>query len=103
MLKSMWMKWHHKFAYGAEKEEHWVDLGACKSMEDAKRNAKEECMELAREYEWSEHYRGIDYEIVELPPVEVLEKLEKKYLVQSEGFKRRAAELRRLIEEAKRT
>ena len=66
------MKWHHKFAYGDEKEEHWRDLGPCKTMEEAASLAEEECAEMSREYEWSDKYRGIAYEIVKAPPVEVL-------------------------------
>lgn len=64
----MWMKWHHEFAYGDEKEEHWRDLGPCKTMEEAASLVEEECAELSREYEWSDKYRGIAYEIVEAPP-----------------------------------
>jgi hypothetical protein len=92
------MKWHHKFASGESTEVGWIDLGDC-TPKDAEVLAKEECAERAREYHWSEHYRGIDYEIVEFPPLEVLEALAKKYRAQTEAANRRAEELRKMIED----
>lgn len=78
----MWMKWHHTFAWGHEKEEHWRELPGVKTKEEAKGAAKEECEELMREYEWSDKYRGIDYEIVDLPPADVLRRFVKNATAQ---------------------
>ena len=71
------MKWHHKFAYGPEGSERWLDLRGCTTKEEAEVVAKEERLELASEYAWSDNDRGIDYEIVDLPPASVLRDLVK--------------------------
>jgi hypothetical protein len=65
----MWMKWHHKWAHGS-KEWEWKDLDC--SPEDAQTCAQEAVETLAEEYNWSDKYRGIDYEIVEFPPPEIV-------------------------------
>lgn len=90
------MKWHHTFAWGDEKEIHWTDLGDG-TPETLKEAAKEECSERVREYEWSDKYRGIDYEIVEYPPVEVLEKMIKGHRAHAKRLVERADELAAIV------
>jgi hypothetical protein len=65
----MWIKYTHTFASG-EVTWEWADIGS-----DTSKEAVEDFLtELQREYDWSEHYRGVDYEIIELPPREILQK-----------------------------
>ena len=69
----MWLKYHHKFADGPGEEE-WTYIGYTTAD-----GAKEIVLELEQEYEWSEHYRGIDYDVVAAPPTDILEKEIKRY------------------------
>ena len=64
----MWMKWHHKFADGPSSPE-WIYLGGSGPVCEI---AKETGRELSEEYCWSEHYRGVAYDLVETPPVDVV-------------------------------
>jgi len=66
----MWLKYKHKHASGIDKEWSWRDL--CCSAKDAKAEAEEALEELAKEYDWSDKYRGMDYEIVEYPPTAII-------------------------------
>ena len=70
----MWVKWHHKFSYGSDSEIFWNDLGSFKTREEAEEAAESWCLEIRDEFNWSEHYRGVDYELHELPPVDILQK-----------------------------
>jgi hypothetical protein len=67
----MWLKYKHKHAWGIDKEWSWRELGG--SAKDAEADAKEVLHELSEEHNWSDKYRGIDYEIVEYPPVIIIE------------------------------
>ena len=71
----MWMKYRHKFADGPEDEYSWHDLGNV-TLVKAETFVKGELLqELEAEYWWADHYRGIEYEFVDRPPDEVLNKL----------------------------
>lgn len=67
----MWMKWRHKWSSGSYDDWSWFDLGPVTSYE-AQSLAGEACLEFANEFDYSEHYRGVEFEIAETPPVEVL-------------------------------
>lgn len=67
----MWCKWRHKFSSGAEAWT-WLYLGAGSKEAWEKTIRNEHCPEWEREYDWSEHYRGIDFEIVDAAPREVI-------------------------------
>jgi hypothetical protein len=69
----MWLKYSHKFADGPSEPEwkflsiqpaHAVDLLWVEDL----------VLDLGAEFDWSEHYRGIDYEVVDTIPSDVLEK-----------------------------
>lgn len=67
-----WMKWRHKFNHGPGVWEYRY-LGKFISKKDKKENLKEICDDLSLEFQFSEGYRGIDYELVDKPPKEVLQ------------------------------
>lgn len=68
-----WMKWRHKFASHAERTWRWTEVDpTC---------LREILSDLADEYDWSELYRGIDYELFDTPDPE--------WLAQHLGLKKR--------------
>lgn len=67
----MWMKWRHKFAHGPSSWE-WKDIGSCEGLTDDE-FAQHQCSELSETYNYSERYRGIDYELFPEPPLAVAE------------------------------
>ena len=72
----MWMKWYHQFAEGERNPKwSWHDLGNIDKATAVDYVKKEICPELRDEYSWSEHYRGIHFELVDVPPPEVLKDL----------------------------
>jgi hypothetical protein len=80
----MWCKWKHKFANGGGELE-WMYLGEDHQylgespMEPLKeaweKFIKEEQVPIWKEvYEWSDKYRGVEFEIVDTAPRDVIEK-----------------------------
>jgi len=80
----MWCKYRHKFASGAEEWE-WHYLGddhpqLGESLMDPVKLAwiefiKEEQVPVwQQEYEWSDKYRGVEFEIVDTAPRDIIEK-----------------------------
>lgn len=73
----IWLKYRHKFAYGPESY-IWMDISGLvevgESKEDLKKSNLEDCVlgDIKSEYEWSDKYRGIDYELFDAPPIEVI-------------------------------
>jgi hypothetical protein len=67
----MWLKFRHKWAYGLN---HWewrfLDVNPV-NINDSW--VKETVAELNDQYAYSDKYRGLDYEVVEFPSVEVVE------------------------------
>lgn len=59
-----WLKWHHKFSSGHHAWS-WMLVGDDATEESV---TEEILPRLAREYEDGEHYRGIDFEIVDSAP-----------------------------------
>jgi len=92
----MWMRCRHKFSNGPA-EWQWDDLGKCK---DPNAEAEELRAENVTEYQWSEHYRGIEYELVEQPPLDVLQKLAAAAAANAGRWAARAAELDALVDAA---
>ena len=92
----MWMRYRHKFAYGTGKEWSWRDLGDV-TPDKAKVYAEDECAEICEEYNHSDKYRGVDYEIVDLPPPEVIQRLANEAKDKSRRWAERAAHLRGLL------
>jgi hypothetical protein len=67
----MWLRYKHKFASGEGIDDwEYFDLGDGKYNEES---LKDMLNEIQNEYNWSEHYRGVDSEIVKSPPKEVLQ------------------------------
>jgi hypothetical protein len=64
----MWLKYRHNFA-DAKGEWEYHSIGNTAS---SKEELFDYCQELKQKYDWSEHYRGIDYDLVKIPPEEVL-------------------------------
>lgn len=93
----MWVKWRHKFSYGEDSEFSYMELSDRTSEE----GIKDEIIELATEYEWSEHYRGIDYEVINHPPVDIIEKYIRKAKREVKGLKQQIADWEALINNIK--
>ena len=94
----MWMKWHHNFSHGPG-EVKWLELGGADNkavLEDA----EERVLELAEEYHWSDKYRGIDYELVEMPPPAVIESHLQRAEYQVRHYQTRVLELQELLKKA---
>lgn len=96
----MWMKYRYEFSSGP-KPWRWLFLSevpvdsACADS----RLIESYLLELALEYSWSEHYRGITWELVEDPPLEAM----REALVDAEHRLRTAiAHARSLQDEAER-
>lgn len=62
----MWLKYRHKFADGPGDWE-WLNIHNDNDIEGT-------VAYLKHEWNWSDHYRGIDFEIHEIPTLEVLNK-----------------------------
>ena len=80
----MWCKWKHVFSDKCNAKDNWIYLGddhpslGESPMESFKtafeRVIKEEHVPVwENEYKWSENYRGVEFEIVETAPDEVIE------------------------------
>jgi len=69
----MWIKYRHEWADGPVTEWKWMEIIA-RSNETAARHFKnEEVPILEDEYNFSEHYRGVEFEVVDRAPREVVE------------------------------
>ena len=66
----MWLKYHHKFSAYISKEVHYYDLRGNFKEDDI----KDALAEITDRHE-SEHYRGVDYELVKAPTVEALDNM----------------------------
>jgi hypothetical protein len=66
----MWMKYRRKYSSGPGDWE-WRDL--CTSdVASAHIQAEEARIESSFEHEWDDHYRGIEYEFVDVPPHKII-------------------------------
>jgi hypothetical protein len=90
----MWMKWHHKWATG-ERAYEWLELRC--APEQASEVAQETAQELGSHYRYANTYRGVGFELFEVPPIEVIQ----ANLLQAEkallGYQRRVQELQELL------
>jgi len=75
----MWMKYRHAFAYGYD-DWQWRYLFT-DDEDKAEAWAAEWSVELQDEYTWSEHYRGIRYEIKPNAPQAVI----REQIAEAEG------------------
>ncbi len=66
----MWIKYRTKWSYGPSGWEYEFVLGDM-SFSDYKEFKRHEVDE---EYSWAEHYRGVEIEEVDVPPVDVVKK-----------------------------
>lgn len=64
-----WMRYQHKWAWGNSKEWEWVQFDETAFKADDEKSIHEFIreMELCKEGEWSEKYRGITYEFLDKP------------------------------------
>jgi len=64
-----WMKWRHTFAHGSDEAWEWMEI--------EERCVHDEIVELGREYDWSDKYRGVEYTLHAAPdPVWLKEHIE---------------------------
>lgn len=86
----MWLKYRHKFSYGFDDWE-WRYLG-----KEAPHpvDLDEILHEIKELFNWSEHYRGLDHEVVAKAPTEVVEKKLKETLRRIEGLALFATDLK---------
>lgn len=64
-----WMRYTHKWAWGTSKEEEWVLFDETQYKADDEKSVHEfiRDMELCKEGDWSDKYRGINYDILDKP------------------------------------
>jgi len=72
----VWLKYRHTYSYEAA-EWNWEYLGYG-TTSDFKQTAKNKAFDKASDYNWSEHYRGIESELVFDVPRKVVENEIKK-------------------------
>ncbi len=70
----MWIKWKHTFNAGNDDVYSWEELGDLDPAA-AKEYAKDFVAERRDEFNWSDNYRGVKYELVDKPPDDVLYKI----------------------------
>lgn len=74
MALMWWVKYRHKFSSGCQNNWEWTLVGNGKSKKAVEKFVKDElCPTWAEKYDYSEHYRGIDFEVTEAPPPDVIE------------------------------
>lgn len=104
----MWCKWKHKFAEGAAKEWTWFYLGkqpphsddALPLLEAWEKFIREEQVPIWRDqYAWSAHYRGVEFEVVEVPPREIVLRHMQRHQEIARKNSAIAAELGELLQE----
>lgn len=94
----MWLRYRHTFSYGSDDDWKWRELGDADSPEQLKSLVDDELSELATKYDWSEHYRGVEYEVAELPPRVVLEKYIQSDRERIKGYEARIARYTNLLD-----
>lgn len=93
----MWLRYKHKWASGMKSSWKYVewDDGYNKTKKD-EHNFIED-MDLCKDHNWSDKYRGIDYDLIECPPKEYLEKLIANHERSIEYKKKAIKRLKKLI------
>lgn len=75
----IWLKYRHKFAYGYDDCE-WIDVSWLVEDGQGKDDLEKKHLEyfiideLKDEYDYSDKYRGVDYELFDEPPLEIIKK-----------------------------
>ena len=93
----IWLKYRHKFAYGGDNY-NWMDVswlvedGQSKDDLEKKHLEYRVIDELKDEYSYSDKYRGIDYELFDAPPLEII-KEELDYIQSSIKSKQQTAKI----------
>lgn len=73
----IWLKYRHNFSYGTHEYE-WMDVSDLVEVGQTKDDLSKEYLEhyvideLKCEYDYSDKYRGIDYELFDAPPLEII-------------------------------
>lgn len=89
----MWMKYRHKWSSGTDREWTWIDI-----WNNTSKDMLEDILhELSEKYDYSEHYRGIDYELAEYPPVQVIEREIQNLKEQIKSYESRIDHLKNMI------
>jgi hypothetical protein len=70
-IRSTWIRWRHTFAEGPG-DWTWEEISSQKTLESWLDAMK---WNLQREYDWSDHYRGVEAEIAEVPEDVLLHKI----------------------------
>jgi len=94
-----WMKWRATYREGPSNTWEWFDLGC--SGEEAEKTAKEYRIELRDDHamRYEDGFRTIEYELVDLPPRDVLLDLLKKAEADVVVAERWAKYLRKLLDQ----
>lgn len=95
-MSRLFYRYQHRFSNGPGEWEYGdttVNYGSWEVF------VSEKTEELHREYDWSEHYRGVTIESVDLPPLEWLKEQANDSKRAAEGHLLREAEFNRLIAE----
>jgi len=88
----MWLKYKHKWAWGGDKEWCCKDIGGL--------DVNEALKEITDEYSYSDKYRGVDYEVVEIPSSEIIKKEIAYCADRISGLRRRMDRLISLLADA---
>ena len=99
----MWVKYKHTFAWGKDKEWKYIETEEQDFIENCGYSDVGEFLMvetgIARDYEYSDKYRGIEYHIVPYPPYNVLKTIIDKYKNYIEHYKEEIERHQRLLEE----
>lgn len=95
-LSEMWLKYRHKWSHGCDKSFSYKDVDNA-----SKEEIDSILSELSDEFDYSEHYRGINYELVEYPPASVIEAEIKAAQNSIEWYNKRVKHLKKIVKFAK--
>jgi len=98
----MWVKWRHGYSSGPG-EWKWENVGGDKDTDEEMRSyVQNELVPLWEESgeQWSEHYRGVKFELVKVAPKEVIEAKIKVCRTLIEGAARNLAYYEKMLKEA---
>ena len=91
-MTTKWMKWRHSFAYGSGGPWKWLEV----SPEEWA--LQEVVTDLAEKYSYSDKYRGVEYELFDVPDSAWLEDHIKFRINQANSIMGHVGELEKLLE-----